>query len=145
MNQPTSQPSSISLRFYAPGEVLVPQWGKLGTLFILKSGEVEVERNGAIISRTSQPGTLFGEMSVLLDRPHSASVRAVEAVEAYVVADPLAVLEQRPAWTLQLARLLAQRLATTTAALVAAREEDGLPEQLVIPDYIMAEMGDPQL
>lgn len=126
MNQPTSQPSSISLRFYAPGEV-------------------EVERNGAIISRTSQPGTLFGEMSVLLDRPHSASVRAVDAVEAYVVADPLAVLEQRPAWTLQLARLLAQRLATTTAALVAAREEDGLPEQLVIPDYIMAEMGDPQL
>lgn len=140
-----NQPSSISLRFYAPGEVLVPQWGKLGTLFILKSGEVEVERNGAIISRTSQPGTLFGEMSVLLDRPHSASVRAVDAVEAYVVADPLAVLEQRPAWTLQLARLLAQRLATTTAALVAAREEDGLPEQLVIPDYIMAEMGDPQL
>lgn len=137
--------TAISQRFYAPGEVLVPQWGKLGTLFVLKSGTVEVERDGNIIARTDQPGTLFGEMSVLLDRPHSASVRAVGPVEVYVIANPLQVLEARPAWTLQLARLLAQRLATTTAALLASRDEDGLPEQLIVPEHIMAQLGDPQV
>jgi CRP/FNR family transcriptional regulator, cyclic AMP receptor protein len=135
----------ISERFYAPGEVLVPQWGKLGTLFVLKSGTVEVERDGKVVARTSQEGTLFGEMSVLLDRPHSASVRAVTAVEAYVIADPLTVLEARPAWTLQLARLLAQRLHATTAALVASREDAATAAPLIMPAYIMAQLGDPAL
>lgn len=137
--------AEITERFYAPGEVLLPQWGKLGILLVLKSGTVEVERDGNVIARTDQPGTLFGEMSLLLDRPHSASVTAIGPVEVYVIAHPLRVLEARPAWTLQLARLLAQRLASTTAALLSSRNNQDRPPPLIVPDHIMAQLGDPQV
>ena len=51
-------------------------------------------------------------------------------------------------WTLQIARLLAQRVNNTTAALMEARpgrdeEEDG--ERLIMPHYIISDWADPQV
>ena len=137
----------LKLDWFPAGYVLIPQGDKLGKLFVLREGEVQIERDGTYISSTGQPGSIFGEMSLLLEKPHTATVAAVSEVECYVIEDALRVLEAHPAWTLQIARLLAQRVNSTTAALMEARpgrdDEDG--ERLIMPHYIISDWADPQV
>jgi CRP/FNR family cyclic AMP-dependent transcriptional regulator len=144
----SGQPSSASqswLKFdwFPSGHVLVPQGGKLGKLFVLRQGEVEIERDGTFINSTSTPGAIFGEMSLLLDIPHSATVRAVSDIEVFVIDDALRVLEANPGWTLQIARLLAQRVNATTALL--AKGEAGAGDRLVLPQNVFSQWADPQV
>jgi CRP/FNR family cyclic AMP-dependent transcriptional regulator len=134
----------LKREFYAPGMTLMEQGGRSGRLFVLKEGEVEVERDGAFITSVRQPGSIFGEMSLLLERPHSASVRAVSAVEVLVIDNAIAVLEAHPTWTLQIARLLAERVNATTAMLTAKSAEER-EERLVLPHYVMSQWSDPQV
>jgi CRP/FNR family cyclic AMP-dependent transcriptional regulator len=134
----------LKFDWFPSGHVLVPQGGKLGKLFVLRQGEVEVERDGVFINAISTPGSIFGEMSLLLDMPHSATVRAVTDIEVFVIADAIRVLEANPSWTLQIARLLAQRVNATTQAL--ARNEDGANrDRLVLPQNVFATWSDPQV
>jgi CRP-like cAMP-binding protein len=43
-----------------------------GGLLFLKSGAVEVIKDGVQIASVSAPGAVFGELAVLLDQPHTA-------------------------------------------------------------------------
>ena len=135
--------------FFPAGAELITQGGLPGgNIMVLKEGEVEVLRDGKYVSTIRQPGAIFGEMSVLLERPHSATVRAVTDVQLYVVDDALRVLESHPAWLLQIARLLAQRVNATTAQLVALKQqrEDGDEDEvLVLPSNLFASWADPQI
>jgi CRP/FNR family cyclic AMP-dependent transcriptional regulator len=137
--------SRLRLEWYPAGHLLVRQGGKTGKLFVLKSGEVEVERDGVFVSSATRPGAIFGEMSLLLDTVHSATVRAVSDIEVYVIEDALAVLEANPGWTLQIARLLAQRVNATTARLTASEDRVAEAERLVLPQNMLASWGDPQV
>ena len=66
---------------------------------------MEVAREGTQIARVSEPGSVFGELAVLLDRPHTADVRAVERSE-FSIADAATLLTD-PAATLYIAAILA--------------------------------------
>jgi CRP-like cAMP-binding protein len=140
-----SDATHLNAQQFPPGAVIIAEGGKLNTMFVLRSGELEVVRGGIVITTIRQPGTIFGEMSVLLDSPHTATVRAVGPVEVYVVPDAVRVLEQRPQLLLQIARLLAKRVANTTAALVAAERGVHLEGALVLPQEAVARLGDPRL
>jgi len=132
--------------FPAGSELIVQGRNAGGSLLVLKEGEVEVIRDGKFVSTIKQPGAIFGEMSVLLERPHSATVRAVTDVQLYVIDDALRVLEAHPAWLLQIARLLAQRVNTTTAQLVALKSKDGGDDDvLVLPTNVFSNWADPQI
>ena len=142
----SSSQSWLKFDFYPAGAELIRQGGMSGSLMVLKEGELEVVRDGKFVSATRQPGAIFGEMSVLLDRPHSASVRAVTDVQIFVIADALAVLQAHPSWLMQIARLLAQRVNATTAQLVASRaSENADKEIMVLPENVFASWGDPQV
>jgi CRP-like cAMP-binding protein len=136
---------SFNQQQFPPGAALIAQGGKLNTMFVLRSGELEVERDGILVTTIRQPGTIFGEMAVLLDSPHSATVRAVTPVEVFVIPDAVTVLEQHPHLLLQVARLLAKRVANTTASLVAAeRQAEAHADShagLVLPDETVARLG----
>ncbi|WP_423065333.1 Crp/Fnr family transcriptional regulator [Devosia sp. CN2-171] len=134
--------------FFPAGSELIAQGRNAGgSIMVLKEGEVEVIRDGRFVSTIKQPGAIFGEMSVLLERPHSATVRAVTDVQLYVIDDALRVLEAHPAWLLQIARLLAQRVNTTTAQLVALKSKDGGDDDdvLVLPTNVFSSWADPQI
>ncbi len=62
-----------------PGQVVIHQGEPSDSLFVVVAGRLEVRRNDAQIA-TLQPGTHFGEMSLLSQRPRSATIRAVEDV-----------------------------------------------------------------
>jgi len=143
-NMPADGAPWLKFDWFQAGHVLVPQGGKLGKLFVLRQGEVEIERDGVFINSISTPGSIFGEMSLLLDMPHSATVRAVSDIEVFVIADAIRVLEANPGWTLQIARLLAQRVNATTQLL--ARSDGGAQrDRLILPQNVFAQWTDPQV
>ena len=138
----------LKFDFFPAGSELIRQGSPhSGQLIVLREGEIEVLRDGKLVSSVRQPGAIFGEMSVLLDRPHSATVRAVTDVQLYVIADALRVLEAHPSWLLQIARLLAQRVNSTTGQLVTlkqaqAQEDDDI---MVLPTSVFSSWADPQI
>jgi CRP/FNR family cyclic AMP-dependent transcriptional regulator len=109
-------------KIFAEGDLLIEEGGAPGNLFILESGSVEVLRGGMVVATIAEAGAIIGEMSVLLDAPHSASVRAKTTVIAHVVENAASVLHSHPELTYKVAQILARRLAATTTFLVASRE-----------------------
>lgn len=103
---------------FNPGEVLLAEGEKTGILYILIEGEVEVLKGDFQITTLSEPGSIFGEVSVLLDSPHTATVKAFTTSRTYMVQRANEFLQSQPDITYQVARLLAQRLHGVTTYLV---------------------------
>ena len=104
-----SKLAALALARYGAGETVLTQGTKTGRLLILKSGAVSVVKSGSEIARVAEPGAVFGELSALLDQPHGADVRTLEASEFHV-ADAAALLGQDPAALLYVTMMLARRL-----------------------------------
>ncbi len=124
-----------------PGMDLIAQGGRTGQLYVLKDGELEVLRDGKHVTTIKTPGSVIGEMSILLDAPQTATVRAVTEVEFFVIDNAIEVLRTHPDWLLQIARLLAQRVNATTALLTRDRD-DGT---MVLPQTFISAWGDPAI
>jgi len=125
--------------FLAPGMVMIAQGGNTGQLCVLRDGTVEVSRDGQHIATIHTPGAVFGEMSVLLNLPQTATVTAVTEVDYFVIDNAIEVLRTHNEWLLQIARLLAQRVNTTTALLTAKADA----EAIILPDDVFRGWGDP--
>jgi len=80
-------------------------------------GRLDVIKSDTIVASVSEQGAVFGEMSVLLDKPHTATVRAAADSIVYEINDAASFLRQQPAVALLIARLLAQRLNVATTYL----------------------------
>src|SRR5262249_61300493 len=76
-------------------EFVLTAGSKTDRLLFLKSGTVEVVKDGVQIASVNAPGSVFGEQAVLLDQPHTADVRTLEQSEFYV-ADAPAILARDP-------------------------------------------------
>ena len=119
-------------RDLAAGEVLIAEGEEGGNLYVLESGQLSVERGGVALATISQPNALVGEMSMLLARRHSATVRAVGAARVRTIPDAKARLLADPELLFRLAALLAARLEATSAVLVEqsqanpGKDEQGL-------------------
>src|SRR5579859_6897871 len=88
--------AALPLARYEVGDTVFAEGTKTGRLLILKTGAVAIVKGGTEIATVAEPGAVFGELSALLDQPHSADVRALEASEFHV-ADAAALLGQDPA------------------------------------------------
>jgi CRP/FNR family transcriptional regulator, cyclic AMP receptor protein len=82
---------------------------------VLAGGTVEVLRGDT--------GSIFGEMSVLLNRPHTATLRAASPVGAFVFEDAESFLKSHPEIAFFLGRLLAKRLNAATSYLVDLKRQ----------------------
>ena len=113
--------SGLPIRTYHAGETILSDGSKTGRLLILKSGEVAVVKNSAVLARVGQRGAVLGELAALLDQPHGADVRALQDSDFHVA--DVNLLEKEPVALLAVARILARRLITTNANLVALKNE----------------------
>ena len=126
---------------FKPGDVLIAEGGQEGKLFVLIDGQVEVLRKETQVSYIDEPGSIFGEMSVLLDMPYSATVKALSDVKAYVIDDAFGFLKDHPEAALELATLLARRLYYTTAYLVDLQQQAaGRRQDLDVVDRILGSL-----
>jgi len=92
---------------------------------VLMEGSVAVERDGAGLARIDTPGSILGEMSTVLERPASASVRAVTEVTVLEATDGASFLRSHPDVLLEVARTLATRLDNLTGHLVDVKRQYG--------------------
>ncbi|HEY0920793.1 Crp/Fnr family transcriptional regulator [Devosia sp.] len=128
-------------RTFQPGTLLIEEGGTEGRLFVLIDGQVEVLRKETQVSYIDEPGSLFGEMSVLLDMPYSATVKALSTVRAYVIEDAIGFFQSRPEIAIYVATLLARRLYYTTSYLVDLQQQAaGKREDLDLVDAILAQL-----
>lgn len=105
------------------GEVLITEGVRPSSLMVLASGAVIVEHDGVAFARIDKPGSVFGEMSVVLDRPATATVRAVEPVRVHVIEDALGFLTAEPGAALAVLRMTASRLDGLTHYLVDVKTQ----------------------
>jgi CRP/FNR family transcriptional regulator, cyclic AMP receptor protein len=110
-------------RSISAGEVIMVEGQRDGVLFILAEGAVEVLKGDFQINIFTDPGAVFGEISVLLDTPHTATVRTVAPSRFYVVEQPLDFLRSTPDLALGVASLLAKRLHAMTTYLVDLKRQ----------------------
>jgi CRP/FNR family transcriptional regulator, cyclic AMP receptor protein len=111
--------ASLPLETYRQGELVLRGGTSTGKLLIMTEGAVEVVRGGVRIDEIAEAGAVFGELAVLLDQPHSADVRALQA-STFRVADGRTILRIDPTVALYVAVVLAQRLETVNRHLVEA-------------------------
>ena len=114
--------ATLPIETYQAGETVLGVYSRTGRLFILKEGTVVVVKDGVEIAKVTEPGAVFGELSVLLDQPHSADVRALGRSEFYV-ADASELLTQDPIAVLYVATVLARRLNGANQTLVDLRRQ----------------------
>ncbi|MCB1554800.1 MAG: cyclic nucleotide-binding domain-containing protein, partial [Xanthomonadales bacterium] len=104
---------------FPAGSNLISEGEAASALFVLESGKAVVERADApgVVLAELGPGDFCGEMSILQEQPHSASVIARSAVRALRidVASFHAVLKENPEVGVHMMRRLVLRLRASEA------------------------------
>ena len=126
-----------------PGEVLLQEGETSGKLYFLIDGEVEILKGRHRISLVSESGAVFGEISALLNVPHTATVRAATACSVCLIEGASEFLENHPKLAFELSKMLAQRLhgVTNSFADLKSRIEDK-NNDLKAMDEILASLSD---
>jgi NADH dehydrogenase len=81
----TSTSERLGRAHFEPGQDIVRQGEPGDAFYTLARGEVEVLKDGVCVARLCE-GAFFGEEALLHDRPRSATVRALTAVDVVMVA-----------------------------------------------------------
>jgi CRP-like cAMP-binding protein len=105
------------------GTLVIREGETTGHLFVLIDGNLDVIKGDTVVASITEPGAVFGEMSVLLQKPHSATVRAAADSVVYEFSDAASFLRAQPAVALLIAQLLAQRLQVATSYLADIKRQ----------------------
>jgi len=133
---------NLPLRAFAAGETILAEGTRSGVLYILVSGIVEIVKGDVQVNTASEPGAFFGEVSAILDVPHTATVRALEACTFHVSENPFGFLRSKPQIALELSRLLARRLHFLTTYLAdVKRQFEGSGDHLAIVDEVLESLA----
>jgi CRP/FNR family cyclic AMP-dependent transcriptional regulator len=124
--------ATLALVTYQPGETVIVDGSRSGRLLILRKGTVAIMKGDTEIAKVAEPGAVFGELSVLLDQPHTADVLALE-ISQFHVADANTLLTQNPIAVLYVATMLAHRLDGANQALIQLKNQlqTGEPHSVV--------------
>jgi CRP/FNR family cyclic AMP-dependent transcriptional regulator len=110
---------------FGDDDVLIEEGTLPGRILVLQSGTVVIEHAGVAFARIDNPGAVLGEMAAVLDKPATATVRAVGDVEVRVAEDPVAFLTDHPGAALAVLRTTASRLDGLTHYLVDVKNQYG--------------------
>jgi CRP/FNR family transcriptional regulator, cyclic AMP receptor protein len=114
--------AGLPLMTYQPGETVIVDGSKTGRLLVLKKGNVAIVKDDIEIAKVAEPGAVFGELSVLLDQPHTADVRALETSQFHI-ANATTLFEQNPMAMLYVATVLAHRLDGANHAVIQLKNQ----------------------
>ncbi|MGO9698455.1 MAG: cyclic nucleotide-binding domain-containing protein [Xanthobacteraceae bacterium] len=126
-----SKLAALPVESYDAGETVFAEGTKTGRLLILKSGAVGIYKGDIEFAQVAEAGAVFGELSALLDEPHSADVRALETSEFHV-ADAATLLKD-PTALLYVTIVLARRIDAANQGLLQLKQllEAGEPTGLI--------------
>jgi CRP-like cAMP-binding protein len=105
------------------GSAVIHEGGTSGHLYVLIEGQLEIVKGDTVVAVVAEPGAVVGEMSVLLEQAHTATVRAASDSQVYEFEDAASFLRDQPDVALLIARLLAQRLNVATTYLADIKRQ----------------------
>ncbi len=96
---------------FQPGDAIFEEGSKGDTMFVIRSGEVVIERGGKVME-TVPPGGIFGEMALIDGAPRSATARAKTECEVAPITEKsfLFLVHETPFFAIAVMRTLADRL-----------------------------------
>jgi len=120
------------------GDILLKEGDKSNKFYILIDGECEILKGNFQINKVSEPGSMLGEMSILLNNPHMATVKSIKTTNLYVVNDAADFLKSNTDITFHLAKTLAQRLNGITSYLVDIKKQfEGSEDHFGMVDEVL--------
>jgi len=120
------------------GDILLQEGDRSDKLYILIDGECEVLKDNFQINKVSEPGSILGEMSILLNIPHMATVKSIRETQLYVVDDALDFLKSNTEITFHLAKMLAQRLNGVTSYIMDIKKQfEGKDDHFSMIDEVL--------
>ncbi|MEO7548348.1 MAG: Crp/Fnr family transcriptional regulator [Ramlibacter sp.] len=123
------------------GGSLLEEAVRTDRLYVLKTGALEVVRNGVRVVLITEPGSFVGEISALLGSAPTASVVATQDSTVHVLHQACAAVRANPELTYAVAQLLARRLVAVTAYLVDIKRQYADSEtHLGLMDQVLANL-----
>jgi CRP-like cAMP-binding protein len=110
---------------FGPGDTIVREGIESGEVWVLLSGALSVRKGDTYVNTITRPGSLIGEVSVLLGIPHGATVDASEPSRLRRAAYGREFLLANPAVTHLVAVGLAERLNFVTSYLADLKNQYG--------------------
>ena len=108
---------NLEIVSFSQGETLLEEEEKTNLMYILIEGQLEIFKKSIPVAIINEPGAVVGEMSVLLDIPHTALVKAATEVKAYRIDNGADYFKSNADLSWYIAKILAQRLNAATTYL----------------------------
>lgn len=105
------------------GATLLEQGSESGKVFFLVDGLVAVVRSGTQLTDISEPGAVFGEMSILLNMPHTATVQTLAPSVFIRVDDGARLMRENAEVSGYIAMILARRVNSLSRYLVDLKQQ----------------------
>jgi len=123
--------AALPVENYGAGETVFKEGTQTGRLLILRSGVVSIMKGEVEFAQVNEAGAVFGELSALLNAPHSADVIALEPSEFHVA--DAATLLQDPVALLYVTMVLARRIDAANQGLLQLKTmlATGEPQGLI--------------
>jgi CRP/FNR family cyclic AMP-dependent transcriptional regulator len=101
---------------YAIGEELVRQGAPGDSFFIMVNGRARVDRDGKTLGELG-PGDFLGEIALIDGSPRTATVTALDPIQAFVIQRDgfLELIDRIPAFRLDVLSCLSQRIRATVS------------------------------
>jgi CRP-like cAMP-binding protein len=135
-------------RTVADGQLLIRAAQAHPALYVLESGRLVIELGGRRINTVDEPGSVLGELGMLLDIPATADVRADGDVVVREIDDAEQLFDDVPQFARFVATTLARRLHQITGYLEDLQEQFaeqpgtlGLVPQVL--EDLLSDAGDP--
>lgn len=107
-----------TLKSFMKDEIIVKEGDKSKEFFILVDGKVGVFKGDKKITEFDKEGTILGELSMILNKPRTASMKALTPVNVLVIEGALdEIIRQYPEYSKKLIHSLAERLAEASRQL----------------------------
>jgi len=119
------------------GEYLLSQGELTDSIYFLLEGSVKVTKDGYDVATISDKGAVFGELSILLDHSHTASVQCLEDSKFYHIEHPKAYLEEHPRLIWHIAQVLGMRLLNLNQYLVDVKRQYEGHDHLQMVDEVL--------
>ena len=103
---------------YQAGDSVCRQGDSGEYIYILKKGSLGIYKNDNLVSQYDIPGTILGEISIILGDTRTASIKALTASTVSVIRLSLVdLVKSFPSFTVKILKTLAERLTDTTEEL----------------------------
>ena len=115
---------------FQEGEVICNEGDDGDYIYILKKGKLGVYKDENLVSEYEKPGTILGEMSIILGEERTATIKALSPSTVSVIRITLRDLVRNfPAFTVKILEVLASRLKDTTDVLTDTLVEHNIEDE----------------